>query len=76
MIDPTKIEVCPDCRSKADTCVLCLVCIRCAPDGHDEGCDNEGDEYTPEQLAAIEAGVKAAYHPETTTYQELPWPTP
>lgn len=35
-------------------CPECKLCAICAGDGHDEGCSRQGDEYTPEQRAAIE----------------------
>lgn len=36
-------------------CPECKVCPICSGDGHAESCSREGDEYTPEQLAAIRA---------------------
>lgn len=48
-VDPLVIPRCDECDSKADVCVQCKVCLRCAIDGHDEGCSNQDlDDYEPE----------------------------
>ena len=71
-VDPTSIERCPDCHSRADVCLVCRICIRCAPDGHDEGCPNEGDEYTAEQIREINEIVSRHTTTDHVAFREIP----